>query len=191
MPSPSRRALLALCSAALLAACQEERAPEPSLVGGPFKLVDQNGRPVDESILQGKWSAVFFGYTFCPDFCPATLTALGTAEAELGRRAKDFQAVFITVDPERDTPAQLKSYVEGGPFPKTTIALTGTPEQVAAAVKAYRAYAQKTGSGDDYLVDHTTVVYLMDPKGRFVRPLAYGMTPAQLADGIRDAMRQG
>ena len=185
----SRRTLLAFAAGALAAACQE-RAPEPSLVGGPFTLVDQNGRPATEKVLEGKWSAVFFGYSFCPDFCPTTMTALKAVERELGAKAADFQAVFITVDPARDTPAQLKTYVENDAFPSRTLGLTGSPEQVAAAVKAYRAYAQKNGDGEDYLMDHSTMVYLMDPKGRFVRPLAYGTAPAEMAKAIRDAMRQ-
>ena len=172
-----------------LTACQP-KAPEPSLVGGPFQLVDQDGRPVTEAVLNGKWSVVFFGYTFCPDFCPNTLTALKRVETELGSRAKNLQVVFISVDPARDTPAQLKTYVENDAFPRDTLGLTGTPEQVKAVAKAYRVYFQKNGEGEDYLVDHSTVAYLMDPKGRFVRPLAYGTAPAEMAKAIRDAMRQ-
>lgn len=186
----SRRLLVIAAAAGGLAACQDT-APARSAIGGPFQLLDQDGRVVDQSILEGKWSAVFFGYTFCPDFCPNTLSALRAAEAELGRRAEDFQAVFVTVDPVRDTPARLKLYLGNDGFPRNIIGLTGTTEQVAAVIKTYRAYAQKTGEGEDYLMDHSTVTYLMDPKGRFVRPLSYGMPPAEMADAIRDAMRQG
>lgn len=184
-----RRLLIAAPAAGALAACQET-APPPSAIGGPFQLVDQNGRPVTEAILQGKWSIVFFGFTYCPDYCPTTLTALKGAETELGRRAKDVQTIFISVDPERDTPAMLKSYVENDGFPENIVALTGTPEQVAQAAKAFRAYYSKNGEGDDYLVDHLTLAYLMDPKGRFVRPIASGTPPAEIAKTVRDAMRQ-
>ena len=190
MPPLSRRLCLALLVGGL-AACSADNAPPPSTVGGPFQMTDQNGRAVDQTILDGKWSAVFFGFTYCPDFCPTTLAALGAAERELGRRAEDFQTVFITVDPERDTPAQIKAYVETEGFPRSTIGLTGTPEQVTAVTRAYKAYAKKVGEGDDYTVDHTTAVYLMDPKGRFVAPIAHGTSPAQVAAEIRDAMRQG
>ena len=184
------RSLLAVAFAALsLAACQP-KAPPPSDIGGDFQLVNQNGQVVDQSLLQGKWTAVFFGFTYCPDFCPNTLQALRAAEAELPPRdAEKLQVVFVSVDPERDTPDQIKAYVENDAFPEGTIGLTGTPEQVAAATKAFRAYYKKNGEGEDYVVDHSTVVYLMDPQGRFVRPLAYGLTPEQMAEQIRDAMR--
>lgn len=182
-------AALAALAALSLAACQPS-APPPSDIGGAFQLVNQDGRPVDQSILNGKWSAVFFGFTYCPDFCPTTLQALKAAEAELGpREAEKLQVVFISVDPERDTPDQLKTYVEDEAFPEDVIGLTGTPAQVDAAAKAFRAFYRKNGTRDDYLVDHTSVVYLMDPQGRFVRPLGGGMTPEQMAGQIRDAMR--
>ena len=160
-----------------------------ALVGGPFQLVDQDGKPVDEKILKGKWTAVFFGFTYCPDVCPTTMQALGAAQAQLGPKADKLQVVFISVDPERDTPAQLKSYLSNEVFPKGTIGLTGTPEQVAAAVKAYRVYYKKNGEGDAYLVDHSTAAYLMNPKGQFDRVLPYGIGPEEIARQISDAMR--
>ncbi|WP_374659942.1 SCO family protein [Phenylobacterium sp.] len=160
-----------------------------ALVGGPFQLVDQDGKPVDEKILKGKWTAVFFGFTYCPDVCPTTMQALGAAQAQLGPKADKLQVVFISVDPERDTPAQLKSYLSNEVFPKGTIGLTGTPEQVAAAAKAYRVYYKKNGEGDAYLVDHSTAAYLMNPKGQFDRVLPYGIGPEEIARQISDAMR--
>jgi protein SCO1/2 len=160
-----------------------------ALVGGPFQLVDQDGKPVDEKILKGKWTAVFFGFTYCPDVCPTTMQALGAAQAQLGPKADKLQVVFISVDPERDTPAQLKSYLSNEVFPKGTIGLTGTPEQVAAAAKAYRVYYKKNGEGDAYLVDHSTAAYLMNPKGQFDRVLPFGIGPEELARQISDAMR--
>lgn len=160
-----------------------------ALVGGPFQLVNQDGKPVDEKILKGKWTAVFFGFTYCPDVCPTTMQALGAAQAQLGPKADKLQVVFISVDPERDTPAQLKSYLSNEVFPKGTIGLTGTPEQVAAAAKAYRVYYKKNGEGDAYLVDHSTAAYLMNPKGQFDRVLPFGIGPEELARQISDAMR--
>jgi len=163
---------------------------QPS-VGGPFELVDQDGRPVDEAVLKGKWSAVFFGFTYCPDVCPTTLQALAAAQDQLGPKARDFQVVFVSVDPERDTPQQLKTYLSAGPFPKGTIGLTGTPAQVGAAAKAYHVFYQKRGEGADYAVDHSTPTYLMDPKGRFSRIIPYNLPPEELARQISDAMRGG
>jgi protein SCO1/2 len=158
-------------------------------VGGPFSLVDQSGAAATERVLRGKWSAVFFGYTYCPDVCPTTLAALGQATAALGPDARRFQVVFITVDPERDTPAVLASYLASPSFPKPIIGLTGTPGQIAAAAKAYHVFYQKAPQGSSYTVDHSAVIYLMDPAGRFVRPLDTGVRPADIAGQIRAAMR--
>lgn len=158
-------------------------------VGGPFQLIDQTGKPVDQSVLRGKWSAVYFGYTYCPDFCPTTLTTLGGAIDRMGPRAKDFQVVFITVDPHRDTPAQLKNYLSSAEFPRGVIGLTGTDEQVAKVAKAYGVYYQKAGTGPSYSVDHSSAIYLMDPKGRFDTVIPYGLTPDQAKDSIVQAMR--
>lgn len=158
-------------------------------IGGPFRLVDQDGRAVDEGVLKGKWSAVFFGYTYCPDVCPTTLQTLGGAADKLGPSAKDFQVVLVTVDPQRDTPAKLKEYLSNQGFPKQSIGLTGTPAQVAAAEKAYKVYAAKSGAGDDYLMDHTAAIFLMNPQGRFARPLSEAMKPEGVAQQITEAMQ--
>jgi protein SCO1/2 len=166
-----------------------DRAPEPSLIGGPFQMVDQNGKAADQTLLQGKWSAVFFGFTYCPDVCPATLQALSAAVPMLTpAQAKKLQIVFVSVDPERDTPAQMKAYLDAQRLPVGTVGLTGTPAQVAATAKAYRVFYEKAGEGDSYTMNHSTAVYLMDPKGRFDRVLAFGLTPAQMADQIKEAM---
>lgn len=160
-------------------------------VGGPFELVNQDGQPVDESLLKGKWSVVFFGFTYCPDICPSTLQAVAVAEEQLGPQADDLQTVFISVDPERDTPEQLKTYLSLDAFPDKVIGLTGTTEQVEKAAKAYYVYYRKNGEGPDYSVDHSTAAYLMDPEGRFNRVLAYGLPPEEMARLIREAMQQG
>jgi protein SCO1/2 len=158
-------------------------------IGGPFHLLDQDGRPVDQHVLDGKWSAVFFGYTYCPDTCPATLQALGAASRKLGN-PKDLQVVFISVDPDRDTPKQMKTYLESQGFPAHALGLTGTPAQVAEAAKAYSVYYAKSGSGSDYTMDHSAAIYLMDPKGRFTRPLTHEMAPDLIAGQIKDAEAQ-
>ena len=159
-------------------------------IGGPFQLLDQDGRPQDQSILKGKWSAVFFGYTFCPDVCPTTLQTLAEAQDRLGPKAARFQVVFISVDPQRDTPRQLKTYLSSQAFPKGAVGLTGSQAQVAAVAKAYHAFYQKQGTGPDYEVQHGSAVYLMNPKGRFSgRVLAFGLTPDEMARQVSDAMR--
>jgi protein SCO1/2 len=157
--------------------------------GGPFTLVDQDGRPVDQSVLKGKWSVVFFGYTFCPDFCPTTLTTLGQAMTQLGAQAKDVQVVFVTVDPARDTPAAMKTYLSSRVFPRNMIGLTGTPDQIARVAKAYFVFYQKEGSGSTYSMDHSTALYLMGPDGQFRAVIADGLTPQQDAQQIAQAMR--
>ncbi|MFN4069267.1 MAG: SCO family protein, partial [Brevundimonas aurantiaca] len=131
------------------------------LVGGDFQLVNQDGRPVDQTMLNGKWSLVFFGFTYCPEFCPTTLAELAAVQQRLGDKADDLQIVFVSIDPERDTPQQLKDYLSSDGFPKGTIGLTGTPDQVAQAAKAYRAYYEKVGEGEGYTMNHSLTVYLM------------------------------
>lgn len=150
-------------------------APEKtpiSTVGGPFSLVDQDGRPVTERDFAGATHLVFFGFTHCPDICPTTLQQISDVLAALGPKGKDMRAAFITVDPERDTPESLKTYLSS--FDPRITGLTGTPAQVVAATKAYRAYARKVetpGDKGDYTMEHTALVYVMDPNNRFLGAL--------------------
>ena len=164
-------ALLAAAPALMLCACAPRAASSAQVQGaepgGPFALVNQDGRAVDQSVLKGKWSVVFFGYTFCPDFCPTTLTTLGKAMDQLGPKASDAQVVFITIDPERDNPAAMKSYISSRVFPKNILGLTGTPAQIAQVAKGYGVYYQKEGTGSTYTMDHSVALYLMDPSGAF------------------------
>jgi protein SCO1/2 len=188
-------ALLALAFAVLttVAVRQGVLAPkqETAAVGGPFQMVDQTARKVDQSLLKGKWSAVFFGFTYCPDACPTTMFALGQAEKLLGPKAQDFQTVFISVDPARDTPKQLSQFLATDAFPKQVIGLTGTPADVGGVTKAYHVYYQKAGEGAAYTVDHSTMTYLMNPKGRFACVIPYGATPQQIVAKVQAAMAQG
>jgi protein SCO1/2 len=167
------------------------QAPQAAAIGGPFQLVDQTGAARDASLLKHKWSAVFFGYTYCPEACPTTLLALGQAEKLLGAQANDFQTVYISVDPQRDTPKVIANYLSNSAFPRRTIGLTGTPAQVAQAAGAYHVYVQKAGEGADYQINHSTITYLMSPTGQFVCVIPYGETPQMMANQIRSAMRQG
>jgi len=174
------------------------RAPAPvssstgvAAVGGPFQLVDQDGRTVDQSILQGRWTAMFFGYTYCPDVCPATLSALKVVKERLGDEAKDLQVVFVSIDPQRDTPAQLKTYLSSPAFPQPNVGLTGTPEQVATVAKAYRVYYARNGTGDDYLMDHSSAIYLIGPDGKFRTLLSDSEGLDSLATGLASALGRG
>ena len=160
-------------------------------VGGPFQLVDHDGRPVDQTMLEGKWSLVFFGFTYCPDYCPTTLAALDATKQRLGDKARDLQIVFISVDPQRDTPQALKDYLSSDGFPEGVIGLTGTPEQVKAAADAYKAFYQKVGEGEHYTMNHSLTVYLMGPDGRFRTAVAEELGPANSARVIERAMARG
>jgi protein SCO1/2 len=194
----TRSALLGLAGLVLAAlvvlAMRPGGSPAPdsggeAAIGGPFHLLDTSGRPVDQKVLAGKWSAVFFGYTNCPDTCPATLQALNAAASELGARRRDFQVVFISVDPARDTPAQMKLYTTSQGYPPGgLVGLTGSPEQVKQVAAAYHAFYSKAGDGPDYAVQHSAAIYLMDPRGRFLKPLDETTPPRQLAEEIRAAM---
>jgi protein SCO1/2 len=179
---------LGLIAAALFAALVVGCAQPGVQIGGPFHLTDQYGKARDQSMLKGKWSAVFFGYTYCPDVCPTTLQTLAEAQDKLGSKAGAFQVVFISVDPGRDTPAQLRTYLSSPAFPKGAVGLTGTDAQIAAVAKAYHAFYQKQGSGPDYEVQHGSAVYLMDPSGRFSGVVAFGLPPAEVARQIADKM---
>ena len=160
-------------------------------VGGPFQLINQDGQPVDESLLQGKWSLVFFGFTYCPDFCPTTLQALEATKQRLGDKAKDVQIIFVSVDPGRDTPQALKDYLSSDGFPEGVIGLTGTPERIRAAADAYKAFYQKVGEGEDYTMNHSLTVYLMGPDGKFRTAVAEELGPEKSAQVIERAMARG
>lgn len=152
--------------AAFIVFSPEQRASSAT-VGGPFSLVDQEGRTVTEKALAGKPSLVFFGFTHCPDVCPTTLYQMTQIYTALGADAGKVGAYFVTVDPERDTPKQLKEYLSS--FDPHIVGLTGDRPALDAVLKAYRVYAKKVPTGgDEYTMDHTALVYLMDKGGRFV-----------------------
>jgi protein SCO1/2 len=155
-----------------------------SAIGGPFHLVDQNGKPFGDADLKGKWHLVFFGYTHCPDTCPTTLNELSLALGRLGKEREAVGIVFITVDPERDTPEMLKAYVDSFDAPIT--ALTGTADEVAQAAKDYRVYYAKHPRGDGgYDMDHSAVIYVMDPEGRFTATFTPDSTPEAIAERLQ------
>ena len=155
-----------------------------SAIGGPFHLVDQNGKTVTDGDLKGKWSLVYFGYTHCPDACPTALNDIAIALDELGPQRGAVRPVFITVDPERDTPEVLKSYVTS--FDAPILALTGSREEIAQAAKDYRVYyAKHPEAGGDYSMDHSSVIYVMDPEGRFTASFTHESSPEQIAERLK------
>ena len=155
-----------------------------SAIGGRFQLVDQNGKTVTDTDLKGKWSLIYFGYTHCPDACPTALNDISIALSELGPKRDAVRPVFITVDPERDTPETLKAYVTS--FDAPILALTGTADQVATAAKGYRVYyAKHPEAGDDYSMDHSSVIYVMDPEGRFTASFTHESAPEQISERLK------
>ena len=151
-------------------------------IGGPFHLVDQDGRPASDQDLKGKPFLVFFGFTYCPEICPTTLFDISEVLRNLGPDAQKVSALFVTVDPERDAPAAMKDYLSS--FDPHLVGLTGDPAAIAAVAKEYRVYLKKVPlDNGDYTMDHTALVYLMDKDGRFVTPFSLKRTTeASVAD---------
>lgn len=159
-----------------------------ALVGGPFTLTDQDGRKVTEKDFLGKYMLVFFGYTYCPDICPTELQVISAALDSLGPKADAIQPVFITVDPQRDTPEVMKQYV--GNFHPRLMGLTGTPDEIASVAKTYRVFFSRVENSapDTYLMDHSTITYLMDPQGKFLKHFSYSTDSAALAKALEEAV---
>ncbi len=153
-------------------------------IGGPLSLEDQNGKPFTDAQMKGRPFLVFFGFTHCPDICPTTLFDMSQMMQALGPDAGRVGAVFITVDPDRDTPQVLKDYLSN--FDPHLRGLTGSQAQIDAAIKEYRVYAKKVPlENGDYTMDHTAIVYLMDKDGRFVAPFNMTRTPEAEAADLR------
>jgi protein SCO1/2 len=156
-------------------------------VGGPFTLTASDGGTVTDQTYRGKWLLVYFGYTFCPDACPTALNNIGVALQTLGPDSAKFQPLFITVDPKRDTQQVLAEYLKS--FDPRIVGLTGTEEQIAAVAKAYRVY-YAAQPGDDYLVDHSALIYLMNPAGKFVNVFGPELSGEEIADRARQLTKQ-
>lgn len=171
-------ALILVTGAYLLLAPQKEE--QAASLGGEFSLTDQNGNTVTNESLKGRPRLVYFGFTYCPDICPTALLAMGEAAKRLGDKAP--AQVFISVDPERDTVAHLKEYA--GNFPGL-IALTGSAESVKQAARAYKVYYKKNGDGENYLIDHSGFIYLMDAKGRYLTHFPHDVKPDAIVTAIQ------
>jgi protein SCO1/2 len=161
-----------------------------ALVGGPFSLIDQTGRRVTDQDFRGRHMLVYFGFTYCPDICPSALQLMTAALDELGPKADKIQPIFITVDPERDTPEQLAKYVTS--FHPRLIGLTGSLPEIQSVAKAYRVYFQKAkdenSSADAYTMDHTSIIYLMGPDGGYVTHFTHATPLKAIVEQLRKAL---
>jgi protein SCO1 len=155
-----------------------------SAIGGPFQLVDQSGQAITDKTLQGKPTIIFFGFTHCPDVCPTALFEMSEVLRAMGGDAGRINAFFVSVDPERDTPAIMKDYLSS--FDPNLKGLTGSPEAIAEIVSGYRVYAKKVPLKDgDYTMDHTALIYLMDRNGKFVAPFNLKRKPEDAAADLK------
>ena len=187
MPKSSTARLVALTSAAIalglaiavavrlwpsghvhMAKTLENDVTGAAAIGGPFTLTDQHGTRISDSSFRGRLMLVYFGYSYCPDVCPTDLAAMSTAIDLLGLSGDAVQPIFITIDPERDTVQRLAEYASL--FHPRLVALTGTPDEIHQVASEYRVYFEKSGSGPNYQVNHSDIIYLMDRDGNFVAP---------------------
>jgi protein SCO1/2 len=192
-------ALLAACGVALAVFLETRNPPSASGpvvshgtadIGGPFTLQAAGGKTVTDKDFRGKWMLVYFGYTYCPDVCPTTLHDIAAALDKLGPLARRVDPVFITVDPRRDTAAVVGKYVKS--FDPRIVGLSGTPAEIAAVTRAYHAYYKKIPNKqdpNDYLMDHSAMVYVMGPKGRYQGLFTAEKQPDQIAAQLRKLMR--
>jgi len=180
--------LAGVASIVLIIVLVSGRDPMPSAgasaIGGPFSLTDQDGRTVTDKDLRGRPFLVFFGFTHCPDVCPTALFEISEVLGKLGPDAQKVSALFVTIDPERDTPAEMKDYLSS--FNPRLVGLTGDPAAIDAVAKEYRVYVKKVPlDNGNYTMDHTALVYLMDKDGRFVAPFNLKRSTEDAAADLR------
>jgi protein SCO1 len=177
-------ALALFATLALLAgnAAADDQPPPP--VNGHFSLSTLDGKDVSDADYRGKWLLIYFGYTFCPDVCPTTLSQIGAAFDALGPKAKDFQAVFITLDPARDKTPVMKDYMKA--FDPRITGLRGEPDDIEEAAKSFHVYYRPRSLGNgQYTVDHSSYIYVIDPKGKFTELLTGDLPGHPLVDDLR------
>jgi len=161
-----------------------------ALVGGPFQLTDQAGKRVTDKDFRGRYTLVFFGFTNCPDICPSALQVMAAALDQLGPKGQAVTPLFISVDPERDSPRELATYVKS--FHPRLVGLTGTPEEIEAVTKAYRVYVKKvadTRSSAGYSFDHSAIIYLMGPDGAYVTHFVATTSADAMAERLAKLLR--
>lgn len=161
--------------------------PPTAKIGGPFTLTDMNGKTVHDTDFRGKYLLIYFGYTYCPDMCPTGLQSIAKTMDLLGDKAGKVQPLFITIDPARDTAAKMKDYCAS--FHPSIVGLTGTAEQTAAIAKEYEVYYARGEQvdEDDYIMDHSSLIYVMDDQGRFITTANENVDPAHLVDVLKKA----
>jgi protein SCO1/2 len=160
--------------------------PDTKMIGGAFTLTDQNGKTVTDADYRGKYLLVYFGYTYCPDMCPTGLQSIAHALDQLGADVKKVQPLLITIDPARDTPEKLKAYTAS--FHPEIIGLTGSAAQIAVVAKEYQVYYAKGEQVDehDYMMDHSSLIYLMDGAGKFIAGFPENVDPAALVKALKE-----
>lgn len=155
-------------------------------IGGPFTLVATNGQNISDQTYRGKWVLIYFGYTYCPDACPTALNSISVALEKLGSDADNLQPLFVTVDPRRDTRNAVTEYLKS--FDSRILGLTGTKDQIDSVIKQFHLYVSRDksdGEGDNYLVSHSSYIYLMDPRGTFVDVIQGGAAGDAIAVWLR------
>jgi protein SCO1 len=180
---------IAVATALVLSQPLVPAADSPVTIGGPFTLTSPDGATVTDQTYRGKWLLVYFGFTSCPDSCPTALLEISAALEKLGPDADKLQPLFITVDPQRDTPAVMGNYTQS--IDPRVVGLTGTPQQIAAAAQEYGVYYEPRKSGPgagDYVMDHSTYLYLMSTEGEFVRGFDTDASGEHIAEAVRGAM---
>lgn len=192
VPRPARiaivitlAAILVLCGIAFFKVYERRTETGEVPIGGPFSLSDQNGRRVTDADLRGQYLLIYFGYTFCPDACPTALGMMSAAMDKLGPDAEKVTPVFITVDPARDTQDVMKDYASN--FHPRMVALRGNDQETEQAAKSYRIYWKKADGEDEqnYLVDHSTYILLMDPENKYLAHFGPQVTPDEIVAEIR------
>ena len=179
-------AIMLLGSGVLTGNCRTAIAAPP---GGPFALTDGDGRQVSDRDFRGRYMLIYFGFTFCPEACPTTLSAVADALDRLGAKADRIQPIFITLDPKRDTPAVMKQYAAA--FDRRLIGLTGTTEQIDQVAEEYRVYHVENRTGPapgDYSIDHSSVLYVMGPDGRFIVGIRGDASGAEIVETLAELM---
>lgn len=173
---------------------EAERAASPTIttsvsLGGPFELVDGDGAVVTEKDFAGQYKLIYFGFTYCPDVCPVELKVMTAAIDMVGQQAGKITPIFISVDPKRDTPGVIKEYVKL--FDDRLVGLTGTPQQIEDVKKTFKVYAKKrqTEGTTDYLVDHSSFIYLMGPNNEYITMFKAGSKPQEIAGRLRQIVK--
>jgi protein SCO1/2 len=182
-------AAAAIAAYALMSGPRGTQSTGEALIGGPFTMVNHKGETVTEKTFAGKPMLLFFGYTWCPDVCPTELQVMAEALRQLGDRGRDIQPILVSVDPARDTPKVLGEYVVN--FGEQFVGLTGTAEQVKAMADAYRVFyarVENKDTPDAYLMDHSSIIYLMGADGKFLKHFTYSTDAKALAEGLAKAL---